>query len=390
MRTAGLVKMISPNTHSHTSLRVMVAGSDPCIRQYLVDVLARLNVPCPAGHAVSMEQAVDRASRITPDIVILQSSDDADNDRRVLGAIDKFIEGRVLVVGPANDPRSILTLLHSGADAYIDRENIEPELTAALVRFKLKSSGKSISATHGRIVGLIGAAGGSGTSTIAINLATCLARAHTEAALVDLRLDSADLSALLNLRPPYSLAEFCERIDRVDLEMFEQFLAPCPSGVSLIAAPLDCERVDRITAQGVCRAVAMARTRFPYVVVDLDNHLDEIQTEVLWHLDQLLIVLRLDYISIRNTRRLLSRLESRGIESDRVKLLANRFGQSREIPVFEVEKALDRKLDQFVRDDPRRVNKAVNRARPVVLEYPRSRVTRELEHLAAAVNGNAN
>jgi pilus assembly protein CpaE len=367
--------------------RILVAGDEPLLRQRLLIALAKLELNCPAGHVVELEQVVDRVGRVAPDVVILTASDDQSLSRRTLQSLDKLIRGRVLVVGPANDPHSILELLQAGADTYLDRDKLEEDLPAALLRFRMKATAQENSTNQGRVLGVLGASGGSGASTIAANLATCLAREHGEVALVDLRLASADLSALLDLQPTYSLADFCERLDRMDPEMFERFLTRHSSGVQLIAAPLDASQADGVSARGVCRALAMARSRFPYVVVDLDNHLDEVQAEALWQVHQLIIVLRLDYISIRNTRRLLTHLESHGIEAAQIRLVVNRHRQPHEVPAKQAEEALGRKIERFVRNDPGRVNRAINQGSPLVLEFPWAGITRDLSKLATSVNG---
>ncbi|MHC4180254.1 MAG: hypothetical protein ACYSWU_22340, partial [Planctomycetota bacterium] len=64
--------------------------------------------------------------------------------------------------------------------------------------------------------------------------------------------------------------------------------------------------------------LAMARVRFPYVVADLENHFGEEQAEALWQSDLVVLVVRLDYTSVRNTRRVLDNFLELGIGVERV------------------------------------------------------------------------
>lgn len=367
--------------------QIIVAGDDLELREQLCQSLAKLNLPCPVGHAVSLDQVVDRVSRVKPETVILIAAENLDSTRRMLQSLDKLNLGRVLVVGPAHDARTVLELLQAGADAYVDRENLDEEFPSAVLRFRLKATAAASAQDPGRVIGVLGASGGCGASVVAANVAACLAKAHGEVALIDLRMAAADLSALLDLSPVHSLTEFCERLDRVDAEMFEQFLTRHACGIQMIAAPLGAARASGVTARGICRALAMACTRFPYVVVDMDNHLDDVQTEALWQMHQLLVVMRLDYVSIRNARRLLDHIKSLGVGNVPVKLVANRYRQPREVPLKQAEQALGRKIDQCLRDDPARMNKSVNKGNPVVLEYPNAWISRQLATLATSVDG---
>ena len=228
--------------------------------------------------------------------------------------------------------------------------------------------------------------GGSGASTIAVNVATALARKHQSAALLDLRFTAGDLASLLDLKPSYTLADLCERLPRLDRTMFEQLLTRHSTGVHLLAAPRSFSQLEKITANGVRQAVAMARGQFPYVVLDMDNTLDD-DDETLWQADVILLVVRLDYTSIRNARRLLEQLKEMGLDLDRVKLVVNRYGEAKQLRIDEAEEVFGTKIFHYVPNDPSRVNQATNSGVPVVLHGCWAKISRSLGELAHSVNG---
>ena len=80
----------------------------------------------------------------------------------------------------------------------------------------------------------------------------------------------------------------------------------------LLAPPRHFDDVARITTEGVQQAIELARSAFPYVLVDLDHSFRPEQAEVLRRSDLVLLVLRLDFASLRNARRALEYLESPG------------------------------------------------------------------------------
>jgi pilus assembly protein CpaE len=174
------------------------------------------------------------------------------------------------------------------------------------------------------------------------------------------------------------------RIDRV---MFERSLAHHPSGVHLLASPLQFSDIPFVSAEGVRKALGMAKLMFPYVVVDLDHSFHAEQVEALKQANLILIVLRLDFASLRNARRTLDYLEKLNIPRDRIRIVVNRYGQPKEVPFAKAEEALGLKISHYIPDDPKSVNRANNDGVPVVIESPSSRVSKSVMKLAASVNG---
>jgi pilus assembly protein CpaE len=134
----------------------------------------------------------------------------------------------------------------------------------------------------------------------------------------------------------------------------------------------------------------LAKLSFPYVLVDLDHSFGLEQVEVLRQADMILVVFRLDFASLRNCRRALEHVERLGVSRERIRLVVNRYGQPKEIPFAKAEESLGMKIFHYVPDDPRAVNRANNNGVPVVLEAPRTGISRSLMKLATGVNGRPN
>ncbi len=288
--------------------------------------------------------------------------------------------GYVLAVGQASEPKLILQALHAGADHYLDQAEMETALEAALARLQNREETPS-----GRMIGILGASGGSGASTLAVNVASVLAREHGKCALVDLKPGRGDLAALLDLKPAFTLADICLNVARLDRAMFEKVLVPHASGISLLAAPQVFGSTRLVTTQGVCHALSMARRLFAYVVVDLEDCFHEEQVLALRQTSAILLVSRLDFTSLRNVRRILEHLEDLEISPSRVRLVANRFGQPNELPVSEAEEALGGKLSYFVPEDARTINGANNTGIPAVLKSPSTKVSLAFTQIATSI-----
>jgi len=159
--------------------------------------------------------------------------------------------------------------------------------------------------------------------------------------------------------------------------------------VHLLAAPGALAAAKPVSSKGVRQALMMARVKFPYVVADVDRSLGAEQVETLWHSDVILLVLRLDYTSLRNVRRTMNKLVELGIGLERVQVVVNGYGQARQLALSEAEEALGVKIAHCVPHDPARVNWAVNKGIPVVLQRPFAKVSKRIRTLAISLNGRA-
>jgi pilus assembly protein CpaE len=339
---------------------------------------------CPASQIATLAMAGRHLAEVRPEVVVLVMQPDVERALAVLADLRLLTPARCLVVGPASDPRLVLRALRGGASDYIDEAEMEAELRAALARLRAETTAQ---AEPGRTIAVLAPNGGSGSSTLAVNVATVLAREHKSALLIDLKLEAGDLATLLDLKPTHTLAELCQNAARMDRIMLQRSLVKHACGVQLLAPPRILSDVSHVTPEGVRQALTLGRAMFPYVVVDLDHTFHAEQTQVLGQADMVLLVLRLDFTSLRNTQRYLEHLGRMNIAGDRVRVVVNRYGQPKEVPAAKAEEALGVKIFHYVPDEPKTINRANNNGVPAVLESPSARVCKSFAQLAVNVNG---
>lgn len=363
--------------------QVLMVSDHDASAQAVRQALIGGGIDCPADHILSPEGAISRLVKTQPDLVVAVLGP---HRERVLDAIPKLgvkPPSRMIVVGPATDPKMVLRVLRGGADEYVDESDLDTELAAALSRC-LSASGLDQS---GKLIAILSPSGGCGSSTVAVNIATSLAQQHKEVALLDMKLESGDLAALLDLKPGHTLADLCQNVTRLDRALFDRVLTRHENGVHLLAAPRQLVDVPSVTADGISQAVALARATYPYVIVDLEHAFRDEQMAVLKAADVILVVLRLEFAALRNTHKALEHLERSGVAKDRFRLVVNRYGQPKEVPAAKAEEALGRKIDCYLPDDPKTVIRANNNGVPVVVEAPAAKVSKGLMKLASDVNG---
>ena len=100
-----------------------------------------------------------------------------------------------------------------------------------------------------------------------------------------------------------------------------------------------------------------------------------------------LVVVRLDVPALRQARRFMRMLIEHGLPRERIKLIANRYGQSGQIGWKKAEEALGAKFAEYVPEDSAAVNYALNQGQPLARARRRSGIVRRLGKLATALNG---
>ncbi len=341
---------------------------------------ARVDPQGPA--AVTFDDAERALSRAPAEMLAVVLSPDPERGLELVRKARNLGSGYVLAVGHTEDSRLILRALHDGADQYLDESDLEAGLEAVLSRLQSK---EEAAAPAGRLIAVLAASGGSGASTLAVNIATVLAREAGRTALLDLKPGRGDLATLLDLRPSFNLADVCLNAARLDRAMFEKVLIAHASGVHLLAAPQAFNETRLVTPHGVSQALTLARRLFPHVVVDQEDCFHEEQVLTLRQAGVILLVCRLDFTSLRNVRRTLEHLGQIDIPRARVRLVVNRHGQANELPRDEVEEALGGKPAFYVPDDPKTINGANNTGIPAVLKAPAAKVSQTIAQLARDV-----
>ena len=360
-------------------MRAFIVGDYLRLSGEASEILKRSGFDCRATDRVSLGYAAEFLAHARRDVIVLFMSPRLDEASRVLRELRSLAAAPILAIGPVNDPKFILRVLREGATEYLDENDLETDLEQSLVRLKTKNSPE---VRRGKVIGVLSASGGTGVSSVVVNLATVLAKQHKRSAVFDLRLASGDQSLLLDVKPSHTLAELCGQLDRLDPNMFKQCLLKHESGVHLLAAPAAIEMISQVTSQGVRQILPLARTLFPFVVVDLDRTFATEQLAAIVSADLLVLVMKLDLLSLSNTNRLLDYLDELGVPQDRVRIVINRHKQARELPVSRASSALKQDIFHCLPDDVAQMNQATNSGVPVVLQQPRAKISRSLKELA--------
>jgi pilus assembly protein CpaE len=285
----------------------------------------------------------------------------------------------LVVVGGLGTARAALQIRLAGADEYLEQDDLEAELGAVIVGLVDRGG----PARSGRVLVVLSPSGGGGASTIAANLAVSLAvEAKAGVALVDLVPATGTLAEFLGLKPVHTHLDLTRSSERMDRDALERALVQHETGVRLLASPRQYDAHQHLMPEFVERLVELTRTRFPYVVLDLDGQLGPPMVRAALLADAVVVVFRQEFTSLRVTRLAVDHLQRQGVMLSRLCLVGTRRGQPREVPVGKVEEALGLKLIAGIPDDYKAVIRAANNGVPLVVEGRSSRAAKAIGDLA--------
>jgi pilus assembly protein CpaE len=368
---------------SDRSMRTLIVGR--CLEDPTVGKLKQLLAAFPEfsdPSFVTSESVQRKRLETKAALAVVVLSEGQGPGQEVIPRLREMFTGHVIAVGEIADPKLILRSLQIGADLFVDVAELETEFPAALRRLVPRAPGSEPKDRVGNLVGVLSACGGCGASTVAVNLAAVQAREHGQSILIDLNLGRGDLAALLDLRPQFSVANVCLNEGRLDQAMFGKMLVRHSSGIHLLSSPPNYADARDVTASGVKQALSLARAMAPEVVVDLEDCFHGEQVEVLRQATGVLVVCRLDFTSLRNTRRILDHFTRLEIQRSRVKVVVNQHGRHGELPVDLAEDALNEKIVSFIPHHPKAVHGANNAGVPLAVSDRDAKVVKSIMELA--------
>ena len=176
----------------------------------------------------------------------------------------------VIAIGNRNEIGLYRDLLHAGVTDYIVKP-LTPQLIArALNQRTGTGEATAIQKKLGTMTALIGARGGVGTTTIAVNLAWHLAnRQSRRVALVDLDLQNGDCALALNIKATPGMREALVNPTRIDSTLLERVMTPVGHRLFVLSSEEPLRDDLEFTAESVDTLVRELREQFHYVIVDV-------------------------------------------------------------------------------------------------------------------------
>ncbi len=234
---------------------------------------------------------------------------------------------------------------------------------------------------------IMGAVGGAGATTLAIETACALAErlpGPRRVCLIDLNIADGAAAAYLAAPANMLLSRASQAPERIDASLLDAFVSQAPGGIDLLASARDCHAFDTTSTDAVLRILDVACQVYDAVVVDAPRHRRAWTLDVLSGSDELLVVSELTVPALLAARALASEIEAELPDGPTPRIVLNRLAKRVFGPapsMVEAEKALQRKAVGGITSDWEAAAASANLGGPISQHRPKSRIVKDIGDL---------
>ncbi len=236
---------------------------------------------------------------------------------------------------------------------------------------------------EGKIVVVFSPKGGTGCTTLAINLAIALKKETDErVALVDMSFQFGDVAVMLNLQPNQSLADISSRFDDFDSQLLDATLIPHSSGIKTLLAPPRPEMADLVAAEHVKKVLEELRLKYDYVIVDTLSSLQDAILVMLDLADLIILPTTPDLASLKNSRLFFEVADALKYPKEAIALILNKSDRRAGIRAVDIEDTIKHPITAEIPLEDQTALNAVNRGVPFVVSDPNRPISQSVFTLA--------
>lgn len=213
-----------------------------------------------------------------------------------------------------------------------------------------------------KLIVICSAAGGTGKTTLTVNLASAIAKEGRHVTIVDGDLQFGDATIALDLNPAYTIKEAAERNDSENIHFY---LSEHSAGIRLLSAPSRPEHADFIPSAKFQSIIDALRTQSDIVLVDTATGLTDQNIELMEKADAILIAASPGMHVLKNTKRMIETLSALDMK-EKLNLTINKFTAPSAVPSNKIQELTGMEDAYFLPDDPKRVNESLDLGKPLV------------------------
>jgi pilus assembly protein CpaE len=358
------------------------------------------------GTARTGREAVQLTEELKPDVILMDiNMPDMDGISATELIRQRNPVSQIIILSVQGDPNYMRRAMLAGARDFLTKPPMADELISAVrragemarqERAKSVQTAASISViaqpvigpgmVDGRVIMVYSPKGGTGVTTVAVNLAITLNNDETRVVLVDGNLQFGDVAVFLNEQGKNTILDLAPRSDELDPDVVEGVMIKHAStGLRVLAAPSKPEHADHVNSDQFAKLLKYLRQIYPYVVVDTSHMLNDITLAALDVCDVLVLVVTQDIPAVKNVRLFLDLMNTIGIPRERVCFVMNKYDKRISITPEKVGENLKQPVVSVIPLDERIVIPSVNRGVPFMIDNKTQPIARTIFSLAETV-----
>ncbi|HXJ43245.1 MAG TPA: response regulator [Bryobacteraceae bacterium] len=340
---------------SATDLRVLLVEDNAVSAQLVKMMLGRADTPrFEVRTADTLRGALDLLGPGGFDVVLLDLSLPDSDGLGTLTTIRVHTPHVPVLVLTGSDNETLANAaLQHGAQDYIvkgqfDANSLARALRYAVTRHKQAADNPAdeANAPRGTVIGVIGAKGGVGGSTVATHLALETRRlTGQEVLLVDLDVSGGTVGFLMKVEHSYTVLDASLNLHRLDAALWQSFVKKHSSGLDVLQSPGSARFGEQLRDEPVRHLLRLAQSRYTWVVIDM-GRFNELSINLLGETNKLLLVTTGDIPSLYEAKRIVQKTSELGLDSSQLKLILNRASRA-DMDLPELERTFGMRISSF-------------------------------------------
>ncbi|MGE5373235.1 MAG: response regulator [Solirubrobacterales bacterium] len=379
-------------------IKVLIVDDNQQNRENIARILAMEQGIQVVGDAESGDLAIKKTQQLEPNIIVMDldmPGMDGVTATEKITLVNPDIG--VIIMSETSELQYLKKAMFAGARDYLVKPFNADELVDTIKRtYQIEQQRMaSIEASSGekkksvmknpQAILVFGTKGGSGKTSIAVNLAIQLYQiTNRKVVLIDLDLQFGDVAIFTNLNPKRSIAELVQEASKMDINLMENYLMPHPSGIKVLPGPLKPEDSELVTGEHIMDILSLLRQHYDYIVIDTPPVFQDATLSAMDMASRILLVVSMDIPTIKNTRLTLHLLETLN-QKAKCRLVLNRASDKFGVNVSEVEQTLDFPISFQVPSDGKVAVPAANSGNPFVVSEPNSALSQAIEQIAETI-----
>jgi pilus assembly protein CpaE len=299
--------------------------------------------------------------------------------------------GRTLVMlcSHSREPDFLIRAMQTGIREFLPLPLNRSDLEAAVNRVWLQKKrvcSESRSQQLGQVIVVTGHKGGSGATTLAVNLAVAFAELTPESlALVDLGRPFPDVGNFLDVDHSYSILDLVQNLASMDLAFLQRIMQPYLGNLHILHGCMDFREQDNMEPEAISKIFELLRRSYRYIIVDLSHWLDDFFLQAAMEADVVLMVTGLTVPDLRNLKRLWPALLEWYQDRRKIKLVVNRFDRGNGLQLRDVEQMVQQPVFATLPSDYHLMMETLNRGTPLGATAVRSKLWHGVKTVAQQV-----
>ncbi len=374
--------------------RILVIDDEPMYYKMVEHALRPLNYE--VVHGDDGVHGLNIANNNPPDLIICDVMMPKMSGHEVVRRLRRdarFAHTPIIILTVQSDLQDKLEAFEAGADVHLAKPFIPAELVAQVgVLLRRGEATKSLlpapKSTNAYLVAVQSLRGGTGCSSMAVNLAVGLNNLWQQSTLLmDLDLVAGQVALMLNASQKRTWVDITRfQANELDADVIKTIIGTHDSGLNFIAAPTLPTDGEMLTEELFRAAFELLRTQFEYIVVDLPHNFNDFALYVLDAADVIVLMMTPEMASIRSCFAALNTYNKLGYTSDKIKVVLNWPFERKGLSRKSIEAALHCSIDLVLPFAQELFVDAINFGQPVLHQKPNESISVLLEDFAFKIS----